>query len=1548
MKKYSRSLNVLISHVQFMCILIASLTLILSQHPHRVAAQAALPNNLTAIAEANSYVVVYDLAIPTGAVNFNASGIPYSIDNSASTPSFNRVAYYLELTQGGNSQYVYVSFDALETDATRIGVPAVSSGVLLQESVTSLNIYSNVPGLATGTNIDGGTIEFWSNNYSPYNQHALANASDDLFDFGDYNDGAGGPGYGSMQLHNAGAQQTIFAFNGWGNGQNPDLGIGNQQGGSGHPDWTFAANAERYEARRLVVLVRPTAVSITEAPQEFQLYPRNPSTNRAEVPIAGQVLSSSYSAIRVDVYRESALVESLTEPLNFTIGAAAFRLTPQIPAELANYHFEISAITNGAPQLIKRINNVVAGDIFVINGQSNAEAWAFNGSANFNRNQFIRSFGTSSAEAAQVASNRDWHWAEGDIIFSSGSVGQWGLRLGRLIMEEQGIPVAIFNGGHGGQAIPFFQRNDGNHYDLSTNYGRLLTRLTNAHVVGDIRALLWYQGESDAYQPQVHKSGFESLYADWRSDLGDVPIYVHQIRSDCGGGGMAVREIQRRFADTLSNVTVMSTTAIDGHDGCHFAYVDGYEVIAQHIYGMLERDFYGAPNNNVEPPNPSNAYFSRSDDTEITIVMRNSADTLVWEAGAQQHFKVEGTTVTVVGGNISGNRLILRLSGSAPNALGISYLGHDGAGPWVTNAKGIGLLAFDTLPLTSAGALSLANPGSQTHAVGNLVSLQVQASGSTGTLQYAAEGLPSGLSINSSSGRISGTPTTVGSFAVTASVSDGNGGADSVTFTWSITSAPPPPGGGSDFRHVKLVAESELNGNPWSSAAEFNVLDATGAPLSRTGWSITTNSQETIGEDGRAANAIDGNVNTIWHTQWMNSSPAHPHYIQVNLGATRTIGGFRYLPPQVGSPNGTIINYKFYGSNNATNWTLLAQGAFAADSTEKNVMLSGGGGGGGGGSTNGAPSLTSPGNQSSTMGAAVNLPLSASDPDGNPLTFNASGLPNGLSINSGSGLISGSPVTAGSFTVTASVSDGNGGADSITFTWTIHGAGAPGCQGLEREAESATLRGNFVIGSDAAASGGQYVHVPEGTGDALDSLPTAQKLDYCFTVTNAGVYRLLGWVHAAGGYDDSFYVQVDGQPATAYLWDTAINSNYAADYVNARNGADPVEVTLSPGEHTISIFLREDGTRLDKLAIEAVDAPRVFSPGDQSSTAGNGVALTIQAVNPTASPLTFSASGLPAGLSINALSGEISGQVDQAGTYNVVVTVTGENGVSNSANFVWFVNAPPQSGCSGTVREAEDGALFGDFTMEADSAASGGHFIHVPEGAGNDLDAQSLSTRAEYCFTVSVGGSYRLIGWVLAANGYDDSFFVRINGQPAGGYLWDTQITTEYAADYLNERNGSDPVEFALEPGEQTITIYLREDGTRLDKLSLELVSAVNAVNAAQQVPEQLLGLGIVGTIGADELAEMTGGATMTATLSDVKSRGDIFSATVPVDAAGRFYFDRMPVGDYRLVFNVPAQSQYSGATTFTLTASEQSLMHFGLGMTSENMHQLYLPLLTR
>src|SRR6185436_19844100 len=108
---------------------------------------------------------------------------------------------------------------------------------------------------------------------------------------------------------------------------------------------------------------------------------------------------------------------------------------------------------------------------------------------------------------------------------------------------------------------------------------------------------------------------------------------------------------------------------------------------------------------------------------------------------------------------------------------------------------------------------------------------------------------------------------------------------------------------------------------------------------------------------------------------------------------------------------------------------LAAQGTFGTGNSEKTVTIVS--------IANRAPVLAAVANQTGVVGTAATLALSASDADGDALTWSATGLPAGMAINATTGVITGTPTTAATYSSTVTVSDGKGGTASKSFTWTV-------------------------------------------------------------------------------------------------------------------------------------------------------------------------------------------------------------------------------------------------------------------------------------------------------------------------------------------------------------------------------------------------------------------------------------------------------------------------------------------------------------------------------
>ena len=93
-------------------------------------------------------------------------------------------------------------------------------------------------------------------------------------------------------------------------------------------------------------------------------------------------------------------------------------------------------------------------------------------------------------------------------------------------------------------------------------------------------------------------------------------------------------------------------------------------------------------------------------------------------------------------------------------------------------------------------------------------------------------------------------------------------------------------------------------------------------------------------EGYEAANALDGDPNTMWHTAWGGLAPGFPHELVIAFDAPKSITGFTALPRQDGNPNGWIKDYEFRVSGDGQRWTEpVAKGIFSNDAALKTVKF---------------------------------------------------------------------------------------------------------------------------------------------------------------------------------------------------------------------------------------------------------------------------------------------------------------------------------------------------------------------------------------------------------------------------------------------------------------------------------------------------------------------------------------------------------------------------------------------------------------------------------
>jgi hypothetical protein len=197
-----------------------------------------------------------------------------------------------------------------------------------------------------------------------------------------------------------------------------------------------------------------------------------------------------------------------------------------------------------------------------------------------------------------------------------------------------------------------------------------------------------------------------------------------------------------------------------------------------------------------------------------------------------------------------------------------------------------------------------------------------------------------------------------------------------------------------------------------------------------------------------ASAAFDGNTSTRW-----SSAFSDPQWLQVDLGSSQTICQVRLnwetaygkafqIQTSPDGTNWTSIFSTTTGTGGIQTLNVSGTGRYVRmygtvrgtqygySLWEFGVYTTTGGGGN-------IVTVNNPGSQTSTVGTAVSLQISATDSaSGQTLSYSATGLPAGLSISS-SGLITGTPTTAGSSSVTVTARDTTGASGSASFSWTV-------------------------------------------------------------------------------------------------------------------------------------------------------------------------------------------------------------------------------------------------------------------------------------------------------------------------------------------------------------------------------------------------------------------------------------------------------------------------------------------------------------------------------
>ncbi len=187
---------------------------------------------------------------------------------------------------------------------------------------------------------------------------------------------------------------------------------------------------------------QPT-VTFTTVPENLQLFPRDLTTNKGTMTIAGIIESTSYDSIAIKLFRNSTFTSYHGKKLSSAgKGKEAFNISISFPAELAEYSIEIyfQSKRNGSFYLTRR-DSIVAGDVFLVSGQSNAIL----GSDNFTlKDEYCRTYGVYTSYSQNLPFPIKWDVALGTAnAYKVPTIGMFALQLAKTLKDSFNVPICI-------------------------------------------------------------------------------------------------------------------------------------------------------------------------------------------------------------------------------------------------------------------------------------------------------------------------------------------------------------------------------------------------------------------------------------------------------------------------------------------------------------------------------------------------------------------------------------------------------------------------------------------------------------------------------------------------------------------------------------------------------------------------------------------------------------------------------------------------------------------------------------------------------------------------------------------------------------------------------------------------------------------------------------------------------------------------------------------------------------------------------------------------
>ncbi len=431
-------------------------------------------------------------------------------------------------------------------------------------------------------------------------------------------------------------------------------------------------------------------------PESNSLTARNLQTNQGVVKFDFSITNAlNPDSVFLKKYEDNILISSKKISYSAIANLYQFLFHDTIQASLHNYEYQL---WYGKNQLVKKAEQVCCGDFYIIDGQSNAESMMQNGSSSSDYNNFIRTYGN----ACESGYNKEWSIATGDGNRNSkGHIGQLGIAIANNIIQKNGVPVCFLSGAVGGKEILYFLRDENNKENQMTAYGRLYQRVKESGSLGNIRAIIWYHGENDAYAGTSYETYLqrnEKLYKAWKDDYKNVEnIYFCQLKLGCNQSVRNTGFIQQAQLDMKKahkDISIISTANIPHTtDNCHLDYLKGYKILGNKLYSLINHYQYGSPDSlGIFSPAVCSAYMKNK--TLLNLKIENGGG-LICDSDVKQDFYLNKSLQHPLDIKFSEEAIQLFFEKEISLDDSVSYSGHSGSGNYtVADSMANALLCF--------------------------------------------------------------------------------------------------------------------------------------------------------------------------------------------------------------------------------------------------------------------------------------------------------------------------------------------------------------------------------------------------------------------------------------------------------------------------------------------------------------------------------------------------------------------------------------------------------------------------------------------------------------------------------------------------------------------------------------------------------------------------------------------------------------------------------------------------------------------------------------